>query len=232
MNIQQEVKDLELLLENANQAKDRMLFAFLKENWPMSITPNHLTIVRVVIGVILFFLLFNYKNDSGLIIMPLFLLGTLTDLLDGVIARGFNKITHFGEIADPIADRILIMPIALYSLISYNRVLFLLIIFSEVINAIIAVSVLGKKIDFGSNIFGKTKMVLQSMVFIAILLFWPQMPNAFFVGLLWLSLIFMAISIIFKLISVKGYYEARSAKSLQYTFRQKRIIKTLKKQKA
>ena len=219
------VDDLEILLESANKQKDRLVFDFIKTRWPRHITPNHLTVARMFIGMLLGFLLFNFKHDSALLILPLFFTGALTDLLDGVVARGFHKETVFGQIFDPIADRALLIPIFFYSLVSYNRPLFFFIIVLEIVNALISVFSMGKNISFGPNIFGKTKMVLQSAAFIGILLFWPREPNLFFIGLLWLSLIFMAISIIFKLITITVYYETGSHKNLQYPFGQKRIIK-------
>lgn len=224
--------NLQASLETANAKKDRLVFDAIKSWWPAQVTPNHLTLVRIIIGAWLFFLLFNFKNDTSLLILPLFCLGALTDLLDGVIARGFNKITKFGEITDPIADRILLMPIMFYSLVSYNRPLFFVIILSEIINGIISLITMGKKMPLGSNIFGKTKMFIQSVAFIAILVVWPRNPGTFFMGLLWLSLIFMAISIIFKGMQILVYYETKYAHYLQYPFRQKRTAKTIKGQKA
>ncbi|MGH7239995.1 MAG: hypothetical protein ACREHG_08005, partial [Candidatus Saccharimonadales bacterium] len=57
--------------------------------------------------------------------------------------------------------------------------------------------------EAASNIFGKTKMVLQSVAFVAILLFWPHEPHPFFIALLWISLGFLVMSIVFKLLKIR-----------------------------
>ena len=101
--------DAELYLEDLNRQKDGALFGFIKKYWPRQITPNHLTIARMVISVLLFQLLFLAHNDSSLLILPLFLIGIITDLLDGAIARCLHQETRFGAIADPVADRMLIL---------------------------------------------------------------------------------------------------------------------------
>lgn len=192
-------------LEKMNQTKDQFLFIFIKKYWPRIVTPNHLTYARIVIGVLLLILLFVFKKSNGFLIMPLLILGALTDLFDGAIARCFNMETKKGAMLDPVADRVLIIPIAIYTIMNYKFLLFSLI-FLETINALISFFVQGKKIFFGSNIFGKTKMVLQSLVFVAILLLWPRNPNLFFILILWISAACFVVSIIFKIVEIKSYY--------------------------
>jgi|SRR3989344_1280572 len=199
------IYNLKLLLENLNHQKDQFLFSFIKTRWPKRVTPNHLTIVRMVIGAFLFVLLFNFKIDHGFIIIPFFFVGILTDLLDGAIARGLNMETKFGTMADPVADRVLIIPVAIYSLLG-NISLLTMIIFLEIFNACLSLFAHDKKIFSGSNIFGKTKMVLQSLVLIGILILWPLPPNILFIGVLWISVVLMIISLVLKIIDLKLYY--------------------------
>ncbi|MDO8530146.1 MAG: CDP-alcohol phosphatidyltransferase family protein [bacterium] len=205
------IEDLRSFLEKLDKQKDQFLFRFVRKRWPRRITPNHLTILRIFIGLGLLFLLFNFKNDNGLFILPLFLIGALTDLLDGVIARGLNMETKFGIVMDPIADRILIIPIAIYTLMPDYNWLLLFLIFLEIENAFISVLGQGKKIIWGSNTFGKWKMVMQSVVFIAILVFWPRTINLFFIYLLYISIVLMIISIFLKIIKLKEYYDKTAA---------------------
>ncbi len=195
-------------LEKLNDQKDQLFFYLVKPYWPRAILPNHLTIFRIIIGGILFFLLFVFKNYNGFIILPLFFIGAITDLLDGVIARCLQKETKFGKTVDPIADRILILPIAIYSLIE-NQYLIIVFLVMEIINTLVSAFSHDKEIFFGSNIFGKTKMFLQSIVFIGILLLWPQKPNPIFINLLWLSVILMLFSTISKLTYIKEYYDKK-----------------------
>lgn len=190
-------------LENLDKLRDKVLFVFIKPFWPRIITPNFLTVVRIIIGISLFVLLFYYKNNDGVLILSLFLIGTLTDMLDGSVARGLKMETKVGETFDPIADRILIIPIAAYSLWGPHKWLFLAIVLSEVINGLMSLYAQSKDIDIKSNIYGKTKMVLQSIVFIGILAFWPQSPSIFLVVALWVSMVLMVLSIILKFIEIK-----------------------------
>lgn len=189
---------LQTFFEHADQFRDRLLAPFIKNYWPRKLTPNYLTLARVVIALVLFFLLFGVKNSNGALIIPLFIIGILTDLFDGSVARTLSMETEWGKAADPIADRILIIPIAIYTILNY-KLLLAAIIVSEVINGLLSMWGKHKRVFFGSNIFGKVKMFLQSVVFAGILIFWPHPANAFFVWILWLSMGFMAASILVKI---------------------------------
>tara|TARA_A100001011_G_C14270971_1_gene826961 strand:- start:41 stop:577 length:537 start_codon:yes stop_codon:yes gene_type:complete len=68
---------------------------------------NLLTISRIVIAIIIFFLL-AFDNYFGLALV-LFLMAGLTDYLDGYLARRYQASSQIGEILDPIADKILII---------------------------------------------------------------------------------------------------------------------------
>lgn len=191
--------------ERIDAWRNKVLFYFIKPYWPRKILPNHLTILRIIIGIFLFVLLFYDKNVSEIVVIPLFCVGAITDLLDGSVARALGKETNVGAILDSVADRILIIPIAIYSLFNLHRWLFLLLMVLEVINAVVSIYGHGKHLFVQANIFGKIKMVLQSVVFAAILVFWPHPPNHFFISLLWLSVAFMILSIFFKSLAVKNY---------------------------
>ena len=70
--------------------------------------PNKLTLLRIVL--ILPFLLVLYLDVPGAayIALAVFILASLTDLLDGKIARKYGLITDFGKFADPLADKMLV----------------------------------------------------------------------------------------------------------------------------
>lgn len=209
------LQEAEAYFQKINRQKDEFLFRFIEKYWPRQITPNQLTVARMAIGALLFYLLFFVRNNDGIIIIPLFLVGILTDLFDGAIARCFHSESHFGSIADPIADRMIILPVALYALLQ-NPLLLVVLITSEILNALTSLMGAGKKIFFGSNIFGKVKMFLQSVVFLAILAFWPSSPNIFFVYLLWLSMVFMAMSLSHKFSAIRNYYVKKSAEKYSH----------------
>ena len=83
--------------------------------------PNKLTIARVVlIPFFVFFLLYPLESGEWLALM-FFLLASLTDMVDGKIARQYDLITNFGKLMDPLADKLLVSS-ALICLVALGRV--------------------------------------------------------------------------------------------------------------
>ena len=76
--------------------------------------PNKLTLFRVfLIPFFVFFLLAPEKLDwfvgyGNYIAVAIFIIASLTDLLDGKIARKYNLVTNFGKFMDPLADKLLV----------------------------------------------------------------------------------------------------------------------------
>lgn len=198
------IKDSQFFLERVDVYRDKVVLVGIRPFWPGAVTPNHLTFLRIVIGIFLIFSLFVYQKDNPTLIIPLFFVGMLTDLLDGSIARGYNKITKIGTILDPIADRILIIPIAFYSLIQGHQWLLLILLLLEIINSLLSVYGQLKGTFIQSNIYGKVKMFFHSFAFLGILVAWPKALNLFFVYLLWVSVIIMTVSIYVKFLEVKN----------------------------
>ena len=182
-------------LEKIDYYRNEVLYFFIKPYWPRKITPNQVTWIRVYLSIILFILLFWFDIENKTLILSLFCVGVFTDLIDGPIARGTNQVTEFGAMLDSTADRILILPIAFYSLYYSNKWLLLALILVEIINAIASIFYKSKEIYLESNIYGKTKMVLMSVVFIAILFMWPASPSKIFLYALWLTIPFSFLSI-------------------------------------
>lgn len=183
--------------------RDEILFLFIKPYWPRKITPNHISYIRIFIGLLLFFLLFFFGVKDKFLIIFLFCFGIITDLFDGSVARGLNKVTEFGAMLDPIADRFLILPIAIYSLYKSYWIILIVWFFTEIINASVSIFYKRKKPYTESNIFGKTKMVLWAIIFLAILIVWPNPLPIFFIDIIWISLIFSFLSIFTKVIDLK-----------------------------
>ena len=84
--------------------------------------PNKLTVLRVLmIPVFLFFLLVDVAGPAGKwIAAAVFILASLTDFLDGHIARKYNLVTNFGKFMDPLADKLLVCS-AMIALVGMDR---------------------------------------------------------------------------------------------------------------
>ena len=84
--------------------------------------PNKLTIFRVIlIPFFLVFLLVPGIPAGNWIALGIFIAASLTDLLDGKIARKYNLVTNFGKFMDPLADKLLVCS-ALICLIELGRI--------------------------------------------------------------------------------------------------------------
>ena len=72
-------------------------------------TANKLTLLRVVM--IPVFLVLLYQDFAGHLwaALAVFVLASITDFVDGYVARHYNQITDFGKFMDPLADKLLVM---------------------------------------------------------------------------------------------------------------------------
>ncbi len=83
-------------------------------------TANKITLIRIaLIPVFLFFFLTDFVPYSHYISVAVFVLASITDQLDGHIARKYNQITDFGKFIDPLADKILVIS-ALIAMIEFD----------------------------------------------------------------------------------------------------------------
>jgi len=72
--------------------------------------PNKLTVLRMILIIPFVIILLSgcFGDYSSLIALIIFCVASLTDLLDGKIARKYNLVTNFGKFMDPLADKILV----------------------------------------------------------------------------------------------------------------------------
>lgn len=139
-------------------------------------TPNKLTVIRMLlVPAMLIVSLFNIKGEVlgvplGFIIMDvIFIIGALTDKLDGYLARKNNQVTTFGKFLDPIADKIIVIS-AFIILVEKGRLpawIPVIVIIREFLVSgyrLIAVEKKGKVV--AANIWGKLKTVTQMIAII------------------------------------------------------------------
>lgn len=137
--------------------------------------PNKLTVGRVA-AVPVFILTFAFK--LYFVALAVFILASLTDLLDGMLARKNGQVTNFGKIMDPLADKILVYS-ALCLFVENDIIgawMLIIILFREFVVSgirIIAASD-GKVIAAGFS--GKVKTVFQ-MVAVPMLILAQALPN-------------------------------------------------------
>jgi len=80
--------------------------------------PNKLTVLRMIMIVPFVVLLLSGYDWIALV---LFIMASLTDMLDGKIARKYNLVTNFGKFMDPLADKLLVCS-ALIALVEMGRI--------------------------------------------------------------------------------------------------------------
>ena len=148
--------------------------------------PNKLTVLRVILVPI--FILVAYIGIPGAILgisntfwvmNIIFIIASITDKLDGSIARKHNLVTDFGKFLDPIADKILVLS-ALIMLVEYGKIpawIPIIVLSREFLVSgyrLVAAQSSGKVI--AANIWGKVKTVTQM---IAIILMFIDQYNFF-----------------------------------------------------
>ena len=136
--------------------------------------PNKLTLFRVVLIPFFVAILMTYfmGDKSRWIALVIFVVASLTDLLDGKIARKYNLVTTFGKFADPLADKLLVCS-AMICLVSLDRIpawVVIVIIAREFIISGFRLVAAQKGIVIAAGWSGKIKTVVQ-MIMVIVLVF-------------------------------------------------------------
>jgi CDP-diacylglycerol--glycerol-3-phosphate 3-phosphatidyltransferase len=168
--------------------------------------PNSLSLFRVAcIPLLMLFLFFPYKLTSFLAAL-VFALASITDLLDGYLARRHHMETTFGQFLDPLADK-LIVSAALIMLIPLGRVpawMVVVIVGRELaITGLRGVAVSEGKV-ISADEWGKKKMVFQIVAILGLLLHY----NYFGVNLHAVGMFFMWLAVIVTLWSGINYFRS------------------------
>jgi len=82
----------------------------MKEREKIWNVPNTLTMIRALLIPVYWVL---FMNDHRYIALAVFIVASLTDLLDGYIARKYQLITNFGKLMDPLADKLMVLSVML-----------------------------------------------------------------------------------------------------------------------
>jgi CDP-diacylglycerol--glycerol-3-phosphate 3-phosphatidyltransferase len=149
---------------------DRLLAATVLKLFPEKITPNQITIFRfLTVPFVAFFLsVGDYKWA-----FVLFVISAFSDALDGALARTSNRVTEWGTMYDPLADKLLIGFAVFLTLPKYldSRLAFLIIFFEMVLIGMAYYFRSFKHKQFQANRWGKRKMLFQSVGVILVLIY-------------------------------------------------------------
>ena len=162
--------------------------------------PNKLTTLRVImIPFFVFFLLWqNGENYTfRMIALALFIIASLTDLLDGKIARKYNLVTNFGKFMDPLADKLLVCS-ALICLIELNALpawMVIIIISREFIISGFRLIASDNGVVIAASYWGKLKTTFQMVSVVLLIL---DIPALAFVTTIcvWIALVLTIVSLV------------------------------------
>ncbi|MCR4787156.1 MAG: CDP-diacylglycerol--glycerol-3-phosphate 3-phosphatidyltransferase [Lachnospiraceae bacterium] len=167
--------------------------------------PNKLTLLRVIM--IPFFIVFlmmplinadlfpNPVNDY--IAFGIFVVASLTDLVDGKIARARNLVTNFGKFMDPLADKLLVCS-ALICLIELGRIsswMVIVIIAREFIISGFRLIAADKGVVIAASYWGKFKTTFQ-MVSVCMLILNIEAIKIATAIVVWIAIILTVVSLI------------------------------------
>ena len=161
--------------------------------------PNKLTMLRILmIPVFMVFIELNSLPNHILWAFVVFVLASLTDMLDGKIARARNLVTNFGKFMDPLADKLLVCS-AMICLIPSGKLptaIVIVIIAREFIISGFRLVASDNGIVIAANYWGKFKTVSQMAMIIVLI---ADLGGVFdLIGqiLIWLALALTIISLI------------------------------------
>ena len=173
--------------------------------------PNKLTILRVImIPFFVFFLLSGVGGSASkwialVIFAAASITDTLTDLLDGHIARKHNLVTNFGKFMDPLADKLLVCS-ALICFVELDKLpawMVIIIIAREFIISGFRLVASDNGIVIAASWWGKSKTISQMIMIILLIADIPAL-SVLNTVLIWVALILTVVSLIDYLVKNKN----------------------------
>lgn len=162
--------------------------------------PNKLTVLRIIM--VPFFVFFMLTDAGGAankwIALVLFCVASLTDLLDGKIARKYNLVTNFGKFMDPLADKLLVCS-AMICMIESGKLsaaFVIVIIAREFIISGFRLVASDNGVVIAASYWGKFKTVSQMAMVILLIADFGGVFNGICEALIWISLALTIISLV------------------------------------
>ncbi len=174
--------------------------------------PNQLTIFRMILIVPFILLLlggnagwFSNSTVTDMIALAIFIIASLTDLIDGRIARKYNLVTNFGKFMDPLADKLLVCA-ALIALIELGRIpswVVVVIISREFIISGFRLIASDNGVVIAASYWGKFKTTFQMVMVCLMIANIPQIKLVTDI-VMWISLALTVISLFDYVVKNKG----------------------------
>lgn len=162
---------------------------------------NKITLVRIfLVPVFVLFMLTDFTEYNTLIAFIVFVIATITDKIDGTIARKYNLVTDFGKFLDPIADKLLVSS-ALICLTADGTLpawITIVIIGREFIISAFRLVCADTGKTVAATWWGKSKTIAQMVTIIVLLLNIPQLAI--------LETILIYVSLALTIISLVDYF--------------------------
>jgi len=134
--------------------------------------PNILTLLRILLIPPLVVILFSPSRQAGFFAAALFAVASITDWLDGYLARRLNIVTMLGKFLDPIADKLMVMS-ALIMILPFGRVpawMVLVILGREIVITGLRSIASSEGIVISASKLGKFKTIFQIVAILGLLL--------------------------------------------------------------
>lgn len=154
---------------------------------------NKLTLLRVLAVPVIVLLLYFPNRATCILAVLVFGLASLTDMVDGIVARRQNMVTNFGKFLDPLADKVLIGSVLI--MLAYLQWVpawvVVIIVCRELIVTGLRAAAMERGMVLAADRFGKLKTILQTLALIPLLFHYPffgKDPNGFGLVLLYLAL--------------------------------------------
>ena len=163
-------------------------------------TPNKLTVARMIlVPFFVVFILTGWGGESNrYICLAIFVAASITDWLDGYLARKNNLVTNFGKFMDPLADKLLVCS-SLICMIELDRLpawIVIIIIAREFIISGFRLIAAENGVVIAANYWGKFKTVSQMIMIILLILDFGGIFKTLETIFIWLSLALTVISLI------------------------------------
>ena len=128
---------------------------------------NFLTTLRIALTPCCILFIMWEVPHNRLIALVIFIIAFSTDILDGIVARAANKITDFGKLFDPLADKILVISILVTLAFKIKEPWYwtavMIIWLREIFIALLRRSRAPQGVATEANLYGKTKTLLQAL---------------------------------------------------------------------